>query len=55
MDICGFPNKWHKAIEAITKMNLKVEENSPQLKDLIKDIRPLAADLITKMLKTSPE
>jgi hypothetical protein len=36
-------------------MNLKIEENSPQLKDLAKDIRPIAADLISKMLKTAPE
>lgn len=36
-------------------MNLKVDNKTPQLKDLMTNIRPLAADLLNKMLKSSPD
>jgi serine/threonine protein kinase len=54
VNICGFPEKWTKAHEVIAKMNLKVEKSTPRLKDLMTNIRPLAADLLTKMLNASP-
>ncbi len=56
VNICGYPGeKWAKAHEAIGKMGLEMEETLPQLKELIKMVRPLAADLIVKMLKTTPD
>ena len=58
--ICGFPQNWKAGQEALSKLGLNIENSSkkpvssPQLKQLMSRMRPLARDLISKMLTTHP-